>query len=200
MYAAIDRAKAGGEALFTATVVNAKAAHMIPSGSAEERLLWLDVRAVDSKGRSYHLPVDRKGFEGEDLTIASADALAYQDIGDIQSLEDFKGLLRDAPVPAGDRIFRLPYLDPEGRMTVAQWNTAAFGPDYRLAPLKAVNETFSWVLPEDAAPGTVTVTATMWYAKIVQSVADFLEVPAEEAVPVKISEHSATIEVVSPAS
>ena len=195
-----DSAQAGGKMIFTASVVNAKAAHMIPSGSAEERLLWLDVHAVDAAGRSYHLAVDRKGFEGEELTIASADALAYHDIGDIQGIENFKGLLRDAPVPAGDRIFRLPYLDPAGRMTVAQWNTAAFGPDYRLAPLQAVNETFSWPLPAEIAPGPVTVTATVWYAKIVQSVADFLEVPAEEAVPVKMSEHSTTIEVVAQAS
>jgi len=173
---------------------------MIPSGSAEERLLWLDVRALDSAGRSYHLPVDLKGFEGEEWTIASADALAYQDIGDIQGLEDFKGLLRDAPVPAGDRIFRLPYLDPEGRMTVAQWNTAAFGPDYRLAPLQAVNETFSWSLPADVAPGPVTVTATVWYSKLVASVAEFMKVPAEESLPVKMSEHIATIEIAQPDS
>ena len=200
IYADTDQAKAGGKALFTASVVNAKAAHMIPSGSAEERLLWLDVTAVDSAGRSYHLPVDRKGFEGEEWTIASADALAYQDIGDIQGLENFKGLLRDAPVPAGDRIFRLPYLDPQGRMTVAQWNTAAFGPDYRLAPLQAVNETFSWSLPADVAPGPVTVTATVWYSKLVASVAEFMKVPAEEAVPVKMSEHIATIEIEQPGS
>jgi hypothetical protein len=195
-----DRADAGGEVTFTATVVNAKAAHMIPSGSAEERLVWLHVAAVDAAGRTYHLPVDRKGFEGEDWTIASADALAYEDIGDIKGLENFKGLLRDAPVPAGDRIFRLPYLDPEGRMTIAQWNTAAFGPDYRLAPLKAVNETFSWSLPTDIAAGPVTVTATVWYSKVVASVAEFLEIPSEEAVPVKMSEHSTKLEVKSPTS
>jgi nitrate/TMAO reductase-like tetraheme cytochrome c subunit len=200
LYADKDQAKAGGEAIFTATVVNAKAAHMIPSGSAEERLLWLDVRAADAAGRSYHLAVDRKGFEGEDLTIASADAHAYQDIGDIQGIEDFKGLLRDAPVPAGDRIFRLPYLDPQGRMTIAQWNTASFGPDYRLAPLEAVNETFTWSLPADISAGPVTVTATVWYSKVVASVADFLEIPEEEAEPVKMSEHSATVEVIRPSS
>ncbi len=196
IHADVDAATAGGETVFTATVVNAKAAHSIPSGSAEERLLWLDVRAVDSAGREYHLPVDAKGFEGEGLTIASADALAYQDIGDIQGIENFKGLLRDAPVPAGNRIFRLPYLDPEGRMTIAQWNTAAFGPDYRLTPLEAVNETFSWTLPKDVAPGTVTVTATVWYSKLVASVAEFLNVPEDEAAPVKVSDHSTSIEVV----
>jgi hypothetical protein len=200
IYADAAEATAGGEAVLTATVVNAKAAHKIPSGSAEERLLWLDVRAVDSAGNSYHLPVDPKGFEGEAWTIASADALAYQDLGDIQEIENFRGLLRDAPVPAGDRIFRLPYLDPEGRMTVAQWNTAAFGPDYRLAPLAAVNETFSWSLPDGVVPGPVTVTATVWYSKLVASVAEYLEVPADEAEPVKMSDHSVTIEVIPKSS
>ena len=195
-----DAAKAGKSLVFTATVVNAKAAHMIPSGSAEERLLWLDVTAVDSAGRIYHLPVDPKGFDGEDMTIASADALAYQDIGDILGIAGFKGLLRDAPVPAGNRIFRLPYLDPKGRMTVAQWNTAAFGSDYRLAPLAAVNETFSWQLPEDIAPGPVTVTASVWYSKLVASVAEFLKVPDEESTPFKMSDHSTTIEVLQPPS
>jgi len=195
-----NAAKVGQAVVFTATVVNAKAAHFIPSGSAEERLLWLDVTAVDSAGRSYHLPVDPKGFEGEDLTIASVDALAYQDFGDIQAIDGFKGLLRDAPVPAGNRIFRLPYLDPKGRMTVAQWNTASFGPDYRLAPLKAINETYSWRLPKEIEPGPVTVTATVWYSKLVASVAEFLKVPEEESTPFKMSDHSTTIEVIEPAS
>jgi len=85
-------------------------------------------------------------------------------------------------------------------MTVAQWNTAAFGPDYRLAPLQAVNETFSWSLPADVAPGPVTVTATVWYSKLVASVAEFMKVPAEESLPVKMSEHIATIEIAQPDS
>ena len=200
IYSDTESASAGGEAVFTATVVNAKAAHSIPSGSAEERLLWLDVTAVDSAGATHHLAVDPKGFEGEEWTIASADALAYQDIGDIQGVENFKGLLRDAPVPAGDRIFRLPYLDPEGRMTVAQWNTAAFGPDYRLKPLQAVNESYSWSLPDGIAPGPVTVTATVWYSRVVASVAEYLNIPADEITPVKMSDHTVTIEVVPKAS
>ncbi len=185
----------GGQVVLTATVVNAKAGHYIPSGSAEERVVWLDVVATDAAGATFHLAVDPKGFDGEELTIASSDALAYQDIGDIQGLEDFKGLARDGMVPDGDRIFRLPYLDPEGRMTVAQWNTAAFGPDYRLAPLKAVNETFTWQLPKSVAPGEVTVTATVWYSRVVSSVAAFLKIPAEEIEPVKMSEHTTRFEV-----
>lgn len=188
-------AEPGDSVRLTATLVNAKAGHKVPSGSAEERVLWLHVTATDAAGKTWHLPVDAKGFAGEELTIASATALAYQDIGDIKGLAGFPGLKRDGEVPAGDRIFRLPYLDPQGRMTIAQWNTASFGPDYRLAPLAAVNETFTWKLPQDAAPGPMTVKAEVWYSRLVSSVAEYMNVPREESEPVKINTHVTTFEV-----
>jgi nitrate/TMAO reductase-like tetraheme cytochrome c subunit len=191
----LREAEPGDAVKLTAVVVNAKAGHKVPTGSAEERLLWLDVRAVDSRGREFHLPVDRKGFAGEALTIATPGALAYQDLGDIRGLAGFAGLERDAGVPAGDRIFRLPYLDPQGRMTIAQWNTAAFGTDYRLPPLQAVAETFTWTVPDDIAPGEVRVTAEVWYSRLVPSVAAFMQVPAEEAAPVRINAHTTTLVV-----
>jgi hypothetical protein len=127
----------------------------------------------------HHLPVDRKGFEGEDWTIASSTELAYQDIGDIQDLEDFEGLLRDGDVPEGNRIYRMPYLDPEGRMTIAQWHTASLGPDYRLPPLEAVPESFTWTLPDDLPAGPLTIRAEVIYQRLVSSVAKFLEVPPD---------------------
>ncbi|MGE5235342.1 MAG: hypothetical protein ACM3O7_03205 [Acidobacteriota bacterium] len=95
----------------------------------------------------------------------------------------------------GDRIFRLPYLDPKGRMTIAQWNTAAFANDYRLAPLQGVAETFTWKLPQDLPPGQVTVTATIHYSRLVSSVAEFLKVPADEWQPIQINAHVTTFTV-----
>jgi hypothetical protein len=189
------KSKPGKTIELSAVLVNNKAGHMVPTGSAEERLLWLHVEATDAAGKSYHLPVDAKGFDGEHYTIASGSALAYQDIGDIKEIADFPGLKRDAPVPEGDRIFRLPYLDPQGRMTIAQWNTASFGPDYRLAPFEAVNETFSWKLPESIPEGKVEVTAKVYYSRLVSSVAEYLGVPDEEWEPVLISEHTTTFDV-----
>ncbi len=180
---------------FLVTVMNVKAGHMIPSGSAEERVVWLDVTVTDSAGRVHHLPVDRKGFEGEAMTIATPGTLAYQDIGDIKGIKDFPGLERDGAVPAGDRIFRLPYLDEKGRMTVAQWNTAAFGPDYRLPPLKGRNETFTWKIPADAAPGSATVRATVWYSRVVSSVARYMGLPEEEYRPVRMGEATFQFEI-----
>ena len=185
----------GDTAKFTAVVVNAKAGHKIPSGSAEERVLWLDVVATDGNGKTYHLSVDPKGFEGEEYTIASDTAMAYQDIGDIKGIPDFPGLKRDGMVPAGDRIFRLPYLDPQGRMTIAQWNTASFATDYRLAPLSAVTETFTWRLPDAVPPGTVSVTAKIYYSRLVSSVAEYLKVPREEWEPVEVNAHTTTFTV-----
>lgn len=195
IHSAMEDLSPGDTLDLMATVLNAKAGHMIPSGSAEERLLWLHVEAVDSSGKSFHLPVDRKNFAGEEFTIASASALAYQDIGDIQGKADFSGLKRDGQVPAGDRIFRLPYLDPEGRMTIAQWNTASLGVDYRLAPLEAVNETFTWTLPEGVAAGPLQIKAEVWYAKLVSSVAEYLGIPNEEAEPVLINSHSVEVKI-----
>ena len=182
-------AEPGETMKLTAVFVNAKAGHSVPSGSAEERVLWAHVTARDAKGQVYHLPVDKKGFPGEEYTIAS-DALAYQDIGEVKGIANFAGLKRDGEVPAGDRIFRLPYLDPQGRMTIMQWNTASFGPDYRLAPLSARAETYTWRLPATLPAGPVVVTAEVYYSRLVSSVAEFMKVPREESEPVKVNSHS----------
>ena len=191
----VREAEPGEKIKLKAVVVNAKAGHKVPSGSAEERVLWLHIEAKDTKGRVHHLAVDRKGFDGEDYTIASSNARAYQDIGDIKGLAEFEGLPRDGNVPDGDRIFRLPYLDPQGRMTIAQWNTASFGPDYRLAPLEARNETYTWTLPDDLDEGEVVFTAKVYYSRLVSSVAEYLEVPEEEWTPVEVGSHETRLEV-----
>ncbi|MBD3163261.1 MAG: hypothetical protein GF346_12355, partial [Candidatus Eisenbacteria bacterium] len=185
----------GSPVRLTAVVVNAKAGHKIPTGSVEDRIVWLHVEATDAEGNRYPLRVDAKGFEGEEYTIASSDALAYQDIGEIQEIPDFPGLARDGSVPDGDRIFRMPYFDPEGRMTIAQWNTASLGVDYRLAPLEAVTETYTWTLPDEIAVGPVDVTARVFYSRLVSSVAEHLDVPAEEYEPIEIAAHETRFEV-----
>lgn len=191
----VREAEPGERVKVIAVVVNAKAGHKVPTGSVEDRLLWLDLEARDVDGRTWRLPVEPKGFPGEEYTIASADALAYQDIGEMRDLVDFPGLLRDQPVPAGDRIFRMPYLDPQGRMTIAQWNTASFGPDYRLAPLEAKTETYLWTLPGDLPAGPLTFTGRVYYSRLVASVAEHLEVPPEEYEPLLINEHTTTLMV-----
>jgi hypothetical protein len=80
-------------------------------------------------------------------------------------------------------------------MTIAQWNTARQGTDYRLAPLAAVTETFLLSPREDLPPGPVTVTATIWYSRLVSSVAEYMKVPRDEWEPVLINTHQTTFTV-----
>lgn len=180
-------------AVIKVQLFNGKAGHKIPSGSVEDRIVWLDVTATDSAGKTWHLPVDPKGFDGEEYTIA-ADVLAYQDMGIAKGDPNFPGVQRDG-VPIGDRIFRMPYFDPQGRMTIQQWNTKSLGVDYRLGPRETKVETFIWPLPDDVALGKVTFRAVLNYQLLVGPVGEYLNVPAEEMQTVVINEANTWVEV-----
>jgi hypothetical protein len=190
----IEEAEPGDQIKFFVALFNQKTGHKFPTGSAEERMLWLHVEATDSKGKVYHLKVDRKGSEGEDYTIAS-DVLAYQDMGVPLNIPDFKGIKRDG-IPSGDRIFRMPYLDPQGRMTIQQWYTSSFGPDYRFGPRETKTETFTWTLPDEIEIGRLKVKAVLNYQKLPYTVAEFLGVPKEEAEIIEVNFHETFIEIV----
>jgi hypothetical protein len=172
---------------------NAKAGHKVPTGSVEDRIMWLHVTATDANGKEYHLPVDKKGFEGEEYTIA-ADELAYIDMGIPKGDPNFEGVQRDG-VPVGDRIFRMPYFDQNGIMTILQWNTKSLGVDYRIAPRETKIETFTWELPEDIPVGKVTFRAQLNYQKLVKPVADYLGVPEDESEIVPVNYATTWIEV-----
>jgi len=172
---------------------NGKCGHKVPSGSVEDRIVWLHVTATDAEGKSYHLPVDTKGFAGEEYTIA-AETLAYQDMGIALDQPDFAGVQRDG-VPVGDRIFRMPYFDPQGRMTIQQWNTSSLGVDYRIGPRETKIETFTWELPADIALGEVQFEAVLYYQRLVTPVAEFLNVPEDETEAVVINRATTWVEV-----
>lgn len=184
----------GDQVRFTVALFNQKTGHKFPTGSVEDRIVWMHVEARDAAGGVYHLPVDRKGFEGEDYTIGS-EALAYQDMGIALDDPGFRGVARDG-IPVGDRIFRMPYFDPQGRMTLQQWNTKSLGVDYRIGPRETKLETCTFTLPPSAPPGRLTVTAVLYYQRLVKPVADLLGVPPDEAEPVEINRHATTVEVV----
>jgi hypothetical protein len=90
----ILEAEPGEVVKFTIALFNQKTGHKFPTGSVEDRIVWMHVEAIDAKGNKYHLPVDKKGFEGEEYTIG-ADVLAYQDMGIALDDPDFKGVQRD---------------------------------------------------------------------------------------------------------
>lgn len=189
----IQEVEPGETVKFTLTLFNQKTGHKFPTGSVEDRILWLHVEAIDAKGKKYHIPVDRKGFEGEEYTI-STDIFAYQDMGIALDKPDFKGVQRDG-VPYGNRIFRMPYFDPQGRMTIQQWNTKSLGVDYRIGPRETKIETLTFNLPYDIQPGKLKISAALYYQKLVEPVAKFLEVPEDEYEKIKVNEHSIEITI-----
>jgi hypothetical protein len=87
------------------------------------------------------------------------------------------------------------YFDPQGRMTIQQWNTKSQGVDYRLGPRETKLETFTFVLPANTPPGELKVTAVLNYQRLVQPVAEFLQVPEDEYQIVKVNEHSTLVTV-----
>lgn len=193
VYSDLDEIVPGEPAIFKVALFNQKTGHKFPTGSVEDRIVWLHVEATDADGNVFHLPVDKKGFDGEEYTI-STDVLAYQDMGIPLDKPNFEGVQRDG-VPFGDRIFRMPYFDPQGRMTIQQWNTASLGVDYRMGPRETKLETFTWNVPFEVAPGPLTVTATLNYCRVVPTVAKFLNVPEDETEVIVVNQNSATVEV-----
>ncbi len=189
----INEAVPGEPVVFSVTLFNQKTGHKFPTGSVEDRIVWLHVEAIDENGKTYHIPVDKKGFKGEGFTIAT-DTLAYQDMGIPLNIKNFKGVKRE-DVPAGDRIFRMPYLDPQGRMTILQWNTATLGVDYRIGPRETKIETYTFNLPYNIAPGTLTVRATLNYRLLVKPVGEYLQVPEEEFETVVVNQGETKIKI-----
>jgi nitrate/TMAO reductase-like tetraheme cytochrome c subunit len=182
-----------GTAVINVQLFNGKCGHKVPSGSVEDRIMWLHVTATDSEGKVWDLPVDPKGFDGEEYTIG-AEVLAYQDMGIAKNLPDFAGVQRDG-VPVGDRIFRMAYFDPQGRMTIQQWNTKSLGVDYRIGPRETKVESFTWDMPDDITAGPVQLEAVLKYQRLITPVAEFLGVPAEEYEPQVINVANTTFEV-----
>jgi hypothetical protein len=189
----IRMAEPGEKVVFTVALFNQKTGHKFPTGSVEDRIAWMHVEAVDAKGNKYHLKVDKKGFEGEEYTIAG-DYLAYQDMGIPLGDKNFKGVQRDG-IPYGNRIFRMPYFDENGNMTIMQWNTRKLGVDYRIGPRETKIETFTFNLPFTVAPGEMTITATLNYQLLVKPVADFLKVPEDESEIKFVNDHSTSITI-----
>ena len=116
-------------------------------------------------------PLKKKGFAGEEYTIADAKAVAYEAMGEIMEVKAYKGISRDGKVPDGARIFRRPFFDPQGRMTICQWYTQENEKiDYRIGPRQTRIETYEWKLPPELPSGPLKLEARLFYSLVPTSV------------------------------
>jgi hypothetical protein len=191
-----NQVSAGSEITFDVEMFSKECGHYFPSGSGEERMLWMEAWATDSSGERYHIPVNATGFDGEEYTIADSAALAYSDLGEVLGLSNFEGLLRDGLVPDGARIFRRPFFNPHGEMTICQWYTKSNTlVDYRFAPRETKQESYTWQVPQNVAAGKVTIEFNMYFSTVPSSVGDFFELPEHDYAPRPVGSFSVTITV-----
>ncbi len=175
VYSQTEDVSPGGNLDFQVVVVNQRAGHDIPTGSTEERQVWLHVEIQDSKGDRHHVPAALAENDGPETRYSVADNRpAYKDLGVMMGIDGFEGIPRDA-LPEGDRLYRKVFLNPDGEETIAQWfakRTDVF--DNRLAPLEARVERYEWTVPEVLPEGELTIEATLSYRRLPQSVADLV--------------------------
>ncbi|MCF8063153.1 MAG: hypothetical protein K9M82_11595, partial [Deltaproteobacteria bacterium] len=194
VYPQTDRASPGRTLDFQVVVVNQRAGHPIPTGSTEERQVWLHVEIEGPEGKRYHVKASLAPGDSEEKRYSVAvNRPAYRDLGEMMGLEKFEGIPRDA-LPEGDRLYRKVFLNPDGEETIAQWfakRTDVF--DNRLDPLEARLETYEWTVPEELPEGDLTIEASLSYRRLPQSVADLVEIGT---VPViEIGKSQATVRV-----
>jgi len=166
----IDRESAapGDEVAVRLEVVNRHAGHSIPTGSADLRLLWLEL-SVETPGGSVLLPA-----------VTTAPELPYDVAGGGSDAE-----LLGADVPAGSRIYRSIFVDAAGAPTLSSYRAARIAFDNRIKAEEVRTEKYTFRVPADARE-PLTFTARVRYLPYPGSFARSLAIPP--AVPHLVAE------------
>lgn len=175
-----ERARPGQPVAFTLHIDNHRTGHKMPTGSADLRLLWLEVTAQIGK-TTVTVPAKVKAIGG--YGIAGGGEL------------DAELLAKD--VPAGSRIYRAIFFDPNGKQTLSSYDALRVVWDNRLEAGEKRAEQYELVLPAEAA-GPVRLAARLVYLGYPTAFATRMEVPP--AKPVEVASATATVEVAASAS
>jgi hypothetical protein len=160
------RVQAGRPATITVWVDNTHTAHCLPTGSADLRLLWLEVTARIGD-RTLALPADNRA-RGTWAAVGenSDDALVIA--GD---------------VPLGSRLYRAVYFDRRNHQTLASFDATSIAFDNRLQPGEKRREAYTLEIPRDAT-GSIQVEARLRYRAFPTSLAKELDVAPPAVVEV----------------
>ncbi|MBN1819908.1 MAG: hypothetical protein JW833_04300 [Prolixibacteraceae bacterium] len=159
--------KAGEKVDFSIDVQAVATGHKFPTGSTEERDVWLRVALVNEKGEEmFHIPVMKNADDPNDkYFITSNEKVAFPSHSKLS-----EPIARDA-LPEGDRLYHSAFLDNEGEFTFAQWMTVKVI-ENRLNPMEIRNEKYSFVVPEKLE-GNVYLSAKLNYRRMPCSLADY---------------------------
>ena len=161
-----ERVPAGSPFTLTVIVDNGNTAHSLPTGSADLRLLWLEV-TVKIGGRPIAIPADNRargtwGAVGENTDDA---------------------LLLGGDVPVGARLYRAVNFDRLNHQTLASFDATSIAFDNRLMSGEKRPEGYTIAVPRDAT-GTIQVEARLRYRAFPTSLAKDLDVTPPPVVEV----------------
>jgi hypothetical protein len=169
-------ARAGQTLAFALAVDSHRTGHKMPTGSADLRLLWIELTATVG-GRTVPVPAKVKALGG--YAVAGAG--------------EMDDTLLAGDVPTGSRMYRAVFFDAERKQTLASFEATQIVWDNRLEPGEARVEPYELAIPADAS-GTIRLQARLLYQAYPTSLAKRMEVPAPK--PVEVAVATADVEVV----
>jgi hypothetical protein len=133
------------------TVDNSRTGHSMPSGSADLRLLWIEVMV-------------RIGDEyiGQPAIIAGPGAVDEPNAYALAGRGQFDSILLGPEVPRGSRVYRAVFADDAGQPTLDSYKAVAKLFDNRLKAAEKRRESYRFTIPEGAR-GDITIKATLKY-------------------------------------
>jgi len=154
------------------TVDNSRTGHSMPSGSADLRLLWLEVALRIGNERVWQPAVI---LEPETLNESSAYSIAGRG--------RFDSILLGPEVPKGSRIYRAVFADGAGQATLDSYNAVTKLFDNRLKAAEKRTESYRFMIPE-GAKGEIVIKATLKYLPYSSTFTNRFGLPSAEEVVV----------------
>lgn len=169
-----------GESVDFSIMVKALATgHNFPTGSVEERDVWLHVTLNNALGEEVlHIPVPKNPDDPNDqYFITSNELVAYPSHSQLS-----EPIVRDG-LPEGDRLYHSAFLDSDDQFTYAQWLTVK-EIENRLRPLEERLEKYTMTIPRNLPKGDYVLTATLNYRRMPDPLADYLKVERRPVIEV----------------
>jgi hypothetical protein len=168
---------------FSIKVNQLAAGHKFPTGSTEERDLWIHVGVFDKGGNELdHIKIPKNPDDPNDkYFITSNEKVAYP------SHSKYGNAIERDSLPEGDRLYHSAFIDSDGNFTYAQWYCAK-EIENRLEPLEERIEKYTWNVPEKLKGQTVILRAVLNYRRMPDSYAKFLKIPTRPTIEISRDE------------
>lgn len=178
MALSLEAARSGDNEITVHIIVdNSKSGHKMPTGSAELRLLWVELKARMGD-TVINIPADSNTGNHNRFDITGGGSSDREIIG--------------TDIPDGSRIYRIIMADKEGKHTLSSYKASQVVFDNRLNPAEIRRETYRFKIP----PGNgdrINIVASLNYLSYPSSFGSKLGVARAETVNIYTAEKSVAL-------